>query len=133
MDIEILRIPSPGGMILLVLPLLLGLFLFGKRVMYFECPLERYKGKNNSGKIGDVAVFHILLSMGLTLGLFALAYKNSMIEAWFEYTWIRIGSILLLWLFSFLVFGLFIEWYLNATDPEYRHWKSSERAKRKKN
>lgn len=108
---------------------LLILVPFRKIIAYPFCPLEKYVGKVGKGKATYYLVVHLIISLALALLLFNLVTTNDSIEALFENTVLRLGSIIILLIIFGVIFGWFIEIYLESTDEEYKTWKYNRRMK----
>ena len=97
---------------------------FRKKITYPFCTLEKYTGKVNSGKSSYFLMVHLLVSFGLCLACYTILNDTNAVGKLFEDTIIRLTGILLIWLVWILIIGWLIEFYLVATDTEYKSWKS---------
>ena len=100
------------------------LYAFRKTISYPFFTLEKYTGKINRGRSTGLFTIHLFVSFGLCLGCYALLDKVRSINILFNDTFIRLSIIFLLWLVWIIVTGWLIELYLEATDEDYKNWKS---------
>ena len=100
--------------------------LFRRIISYLFCPLENYRGKIYNGKSTYLFLSHFFISLGLSVGIYALLSINDRASALFEDVRWRLLTILGFWIMFFYIVGLAIEMYLLKTDGEYRNWKKPD-------
>ena len=100
--------------------------LFRRIISYLFCPLENYRGNIYNGKSTYLFLSHFFISLGLSVGIYALLSINDRASAIFEDVRWRLLTILGFWIMFFYIVGLAIEMYLLKTDGEYRNWKKPD-------
>ena len=105
------------------------LLVFRKMIKYPFCSLENYSGKYGRGISNYYFIIHLIASLGISLVCFFFLNNNRSLETFFDNTILRLGTILLLWMFWALGIGWLIELYLENTDKEYKQWKTEQQNK----
>lgn len=118
--------PAQIAILILFTIFLLILLLFKRIISYPFCSLEKYRGKIGKGKSSYFLLFHLIISLALTLLIFNLTIISPRIEAALENTLLRLGGIFLVLFICGIIVGWLIEKYLEATDQEYKSWKKTK-------
>ena len=80
--------------------------LFRRIISYLFCPLENYRGKIYNGKSTYLFLSHFFISLGLSVGIFALLSINDRASAIFEDVRWRLLTILGFWIMFFYIVGV---------------------------
>ena len=124
--IEIMRDEKTQiAILILVTVFILILIPFRKIICYPFCSLETYTGKAGKGKSNYFFLFHLIISLAITLACYVFINENRNIEFLFENTFLRLGTILIMWLVWGFIVGWLIEIYLESSDQEYKKWKKT--------